>query len=413
MPRSLSVFLGLLGVILCFGLVLVIRTFELYTADVRDTGIAVWVHTPIVSPGDTLTMEVGLFGGSRAAIDHVVVSGEGIAEDVSGLGKHWGGVITTKTGEVGKDEQTLHVAIPREALPGKTMVLHVGATGTLAESAGYGTFSDRSATRSVDVPIEVLAPRDKPTSRFFTALRGLAALGAAFWFFRFSWQPMGRFIARADADKNGASQSLVSLAIGLAISYCLAGILYFALPLRHATGLLGDAWTAAFLLVWLVAPPYLGAKLAGPVPDPPRPARLRALSPVATGTPRGYREGVEVDRPRLAPISALFAALSKIEGARARQSGYEIEVVRRGKPRETVLLSFPDDEVGSGDITFHYDGAMLAIEVAHALASVLGPLEMTLAGVPLAIDGGASPNEMIAFWSKEVVGRMHKVLQSI
>jgi hypothetical protein len=404
LPRWVSFVVGLLGIALCFAQLIFIRSFDLFTATVRAPGVAVWVHTPFVAPGDLAILEVGVFGGSKVGIEQVVVQGAGIHEDVDGLGKHWGGVITSKSGDVGQDTQKVNFTVPPDAPPGKPLVLQIGARATSAQSTGFAGFVDRPVEHSITVSVPVLARGDVPLQKALSGLRGLATLAIAGWLFFRLWHPVGRFFRRADADRGVGSslnQFLAVLAIGLLISYTMAGIALFAYPLRHATGLLGDLWTTAFVLAWLVAPPYLGRKLAGPLPEPPRPASIRAFEAVAPAPGVGYRDDAAPNRPRAATVSSIQAALRKIPGARVRRSGEDV-VVTRKKTRETVILSLRDEEVATSEILFRHDAPGFAIEAAHALATVLGPIELNLDWVPVVIDGSQDPDELTRDWAEQM-----------
>ncbi len=414
-PRWVSILLTVAGIVLCFGLLLVIRTFDFYTADVKDTGIAVWIGTPHVTPGDSLMMEVGLFGGKRAAIDKIAVTGEGITQDVSGIGKDWGNIISSKSSEVGQDSMMVRVPIPKDAPLGKTLVLTVSATGTIAELGAFSTFSDQSTLRELEIPVDILSPTGEIERRLFSGLRGFGALFLAFALFRFSYRPLANLINQADKDSSGRElpQSLATLAIGLAIVYCMAGIVFFAHPLRHATELLGDAWTFAFVVGWILIPPYAGIRLAGPAPTPPEPAPMRAIESALAFAPKDYREAVGISRPRRASVEDILIALGKIPGARVAEKRDEIFVTRKGENKERVILTPVDDEVGAGDIDVVYEGIGLAIDVAYALASVLGPLEITLDGVPIAVDGSRTQSEALHDWTMEYIARAKRRLSSL
>ena len=409
-PRWVSFVVGLAAISLCFAQLFLIRSLDIFTATVRGPGIAVWVHTPFVAPGDVAILEVGVFGGRKVGIEQVVVQGDGVSEDIAGLGKHWGGVITSKSGDVGQDSQQVLVTIPPGAPPGKPLVLHVGARATTAQSTGFAGFIDRPVEQSITVSIPVLARGDVPLQRALSGLRSLATLAIAGWIFFRLWHPVARFVRRADADreKGSLAQFLAVLAIGLLISYTMAGIVLFAYPLRHATGLLGDVWTAAFVVAWLVAPPFLGRKLAGPLPDPPRPASLRPFEAVSPAPGVGYRDDDAPNRPRMATVAAIGKALGEIPGVRVRRAGEHI-VVTRKKARETVIITARDEEVGAGELRFRHDGAGLAIEAAHALATVLGPVELTLDGAPVVVDGSRHPDELVRDWLVAWAERMRRL----
>lgn len=410
-PRGVMIVLGIAGMVLCFGLLLTIRTFDLVMADASRPGIAVWVHTPHVSPGDRMAVELALFGGRRVAIDQLDISGEGISQTITGLGKSWGGVITSKSGDVGQDSLSVMVAIPKDAEIGKALRLTFSARGTVAESSGYAIFNDASIVRSIEVPVRVLSPSEKIAQRLFSALRGLGALLLSLMAFRFLYHPIAGFFQRADRDPSAkeAGQMLGPLLIGLLVSYGMAAIAFFAHPLRHATGLMGDAWTTAFVLAFLAVPPYAGIRLAGPPPEPPRPVAMRALESVLLASSEGYREGVVRNAPRLVSIGAIRGVLRKIEGGRVRERNRHFEVIRKGAQKGRVFLTLRGEEVGAGDIEISYEGIELLVEVAFALASVLGPLEITPDGVPLAIDGQKTQAETLHIWSKEVMERMRSM----
>jgi len=403
-PRWVAIVVNLLGIVLCFGCLIFLKTVEGFSATVRGPGIAVWVHTPHVEPGDRLTLEVGVYGGRKAAIDSIVVRGEGIEREVEGEGKNWGGVITTKSSDVGQDTKIIEVTIPKTAPPGEVLMLEVASTGTFAETTGFGTFSDRSASRLVEVPIDVLSPGQRLFYKALSLLRALGTLAVVTWIFSRAWHPVGRLLARADKPGQGDAAlgpALGIVAIALLIMYCLAGVVVFGAPLRHATELVGDWWSAAAEVVWIAVPPFLGRKWAGPGPSAPSTASLRSIEARVLDPLGGYREGVAIDYARCAGLEKILAALGKIPNARVKHVGKTIEIFRR-KDKETVWLELKAPAPGVGDIVFSFSGIMLALDVAVALHTVLGPFEITIGEVPLAIDGTKNVNELASEWASGV-----------
>jgi hypothetical protein len=427
LPGWLPAVAGIVGVVLCLGLAITVRSFDLYTATARKPGIAVWMHTPFVSPGDTMIAEVAVYGGSRAAIRAITVRGEGIRLDVEGPGKDWGMVIRTKTAEVGQAAQTLHIPISDSAQVG-TSVLHFAATSTEAVTEG-SSFRDEDTAHGIEIPIEIRTPGDRAMAKVLGAFRGLGTLALAMALFRFLWHPVARFFRKADEGGSKSSQSLgqslVALVIGVLMLYCLGGIVLFAHPLRWATGLVGDGWTALAVLVWIVAPPYVGRRLAGPLPPPPRPAILRPIEAMAPEPAGGYRDAPAPDRPRKAKVQALFDAIAKTPGVRVKRFDDIVKAGARTKrvlrrievhcknPRAMVTVEAKGKEVGAGELTMMLDDVILAASVARAMCHVLGPFEMEIDGIPIAIDRRTSVAQILTTWQQGIVARARALIAPV
>jgi hypothetical protein len=412
LPRWVSVLAGILGVVLCMGLVLGVRSFDMLTATARTEGMAVWVHTPFVAPGDDLTVEVEVYGGARAAIDSIAVRGEGFSTGYKGRGKDWGALIAVRAGDVGKDALTVSIKLPASVTPDRTLDLEIAALSTVAERR-FGALAQYIEPRSVRVRVHVRTPAGRIQAKLLAALQALLLLALVTVAFRLLWHPVARRLLRADTQREqGLSQALGILAIDFAIPYVMAGIVAFAYPMRHATLLLGDAWTFAFSLVWIGLPPYVGRRLAGPRPSEPEPAVLRPAEGAPVDATGGYREtGVR----RRATIAQLQEALGKVEGAKVAVKGRDIEV-RWKKPRSLVTLRAQADEVSVAELEVEYDSLALVVEVTRALAYTLGPIELVVEELPVAFEPGMTDVEMlqrVTEWQQRILARLSARLRRL
>jgi hypothetical protein len=395
LPGWLTGIAGLVGFVLCFGLAVTIKTMSFYWATARVPGLGVWVHTPYVAPGDKLVIEVGVFGGDRAALGNVRISGAGIEIERVGKGPDWGAVITTRTGDVGEAYQVLEATIPATAAPHQTS-LRVETSAVVAESSG-GSFDNKGQSRIVDVPLTIHTPGGRTISKIVAALGALAllaimtvAVARLFW-------PFKRLLARVDAGGRQSAGVWGPLAIGLSIVFVGAGIFYFAAPLRHATGLVGDGYTFVTTMVWLVVPFAMGLRFRGSEPRELSTAAMKPIKGEILEASPGYRAPAKADRPRKASAAALAKVLVSVEGVRVKQQGQVLRAERR-KPKGRVVLELGSERTGARTMVFRYDDPELAVQAAHALHKKIGPFEIEIERVPVVVDGTRTAEELATAW---------------
>ncbi len=242
-----------------------IHFFELMNATVRKPGIAVWLLTPVVSPGDRARLEVAVFGGARAALRRIAVRGEGIDHEQGGLGKDWSIVITAKTAEVGEARDELEVPLPLTLRPGSHR-LEILALSTEAEVDGH-TFVDVDRDHTIELLLDVVPIGEKPAVRTRHALAALAALVVAVVLMTLLWLGARRLLSASDsADPSGKTReelgvALMMLAFAGFFWLGMAGITFFMRPLGAATGITSDWLGVVALPLWIAAPVWVARRV--------------------------------------------------------------------------------------------------------------------------------------------------------
>jgi hypothetical protein len=393
-PRWLLGLLGVVGVVLCLAMALVIRIAPKWTATARGRSVAVWLLTPHVAPGDIARLDVDVYGGKRAAIRSIQVSGEGVEVRRTLKGATWGSVITSKSGDLGHASEQIELRVPASAAPGKALDLAFRVESTLAVS-GRGSFMNEHDSEAVGLRLLIQSPMERSLRRVWSAIFPLGLFGAAVAMFWWRWHWLTSLLTRPDTNPEDSSlgASLATLVIAVIILWAFGGWVFFALPLVAATGFTSDWFQLAMGAVWLFAPPVLARKLAGPAPPPPMLGSLRRLD-----SERAYR--APPPEPMKPPsLEKLAGVLQEGMGLRVTVEPDAIMVRRARRARPLAIYVKNPKRVRVEEIAIEAEDARLAIEVILALLPLIGPVELDLGGASIALDGTQDADALEREWA--------------
>jgi hypothetical protein len=399
LPKWALGLLAILGIVLCLGMALVIRIAPQWTATVRGRDVAIWLMTPHLAPGDIAQLDVDVYGGKRAALRSIQVSGEGVEVRRALKGATWGGVIMSRRGDSGHATEQIELRVPASAEPGQAIDLTFRVEYTLAVS-GRGGFTNEREIEAVRLRLAIKSPVDRTLARLWSAAFPLGLLGVAVTLFWWKWHWFASLMTRKEttAEESSLSASLGTLFIAGMILWAFAGWVIFALPIVAATGFTSDWFQLAMGAVWIFAPPLLGRKLAGKAPPPPMLGSLRALD---IEQERPYREPPPA--PKKPPsLKQMAAALREGMGLRVTIEPDGIGVRRSWRARPLgIYVRNPKDvkRVMPDDIAIEAEDARLAIEVILTLVPLLGPVELELGGASIGIDGTRDADALEKEWA--------------
>jgi hypothetical protein len=399
-PSWLLGVLGVLGLVLCLGLAIMIRVAPLWTATAKGRDVAIWLLTPHLAPGDVARVDVDVFGGKRAALRAIEVSGEGIEARRALEGATWGSVIVSTSRGGGHASEQIEVRVPESAEPGQKIDLKLRVRYTLAVSRGGG-LTNEHPTEELGLRLYIKSPMERSLDRAWSAFVSLALFGVVVALYRRVWHRLASLMTRK--DKNGQDSSLATslglLAIAGIIVSGFVGWVVFALPLASATGFTSDWFQAAMGAIWLFAPPLIGRKLAGKPPPPPLTGKLRRLD---LEPERAYRAAPPAPK-ELPSLKTLAAEIQKSAGLRVALEAEAIEVRRARRARPLVLEVQNPKRVRPEEIAVETAEARLAMEVILALVPLLGPVELELDDTSIAIDGAKSADALEKEWEARAV----------
>ncbi|MCB9559691.1 MAG: hypothetical protein H6708_04725 [Kofleriaceae bacterium] len=411
MSRGLTIALGALGVVGCLAMLICFEPLRRSTADASDGAVSVWIYTPHVAPGDTLTLGVRVAGGDAIGIEDVTVTADGKTLRVRGDGATWGSMIVTNH-HGAEDSLDVEVEVPRDATPGDTLRLAVEVAYVEAASSG-SSFHNARGRGAVQLAVSVRSPTMRAVRRLLSGGRALATLGALcllVWY-------AGPWLGWLNRQDGGGGEALGVLFIALLVLNGFVGYAVFILPLVAAT-----AWTGSWLfvvagIVWFAAPIWVAIKhrrrggvrgVKGDLAD----FQLRPVVGRTLGTP--YRTDAAAAHEVLAgaprvdttthPIAVVEAALREV-GLRATARGKLITIVDDRGRVATLRVRRPA-RVAIAGMTLRSRDNLVSIDVARALVPLYGPLRLSGPLLGLLIDGTRSRDEVIA----EADAQFHKAL---
>ncbi len=226
------------------------------SAAVKSEDAAVWVYTPHVAPGGKLKGEITIYGGYALGVHDLDVRFGTKSTQYKGRGKHWGSSVSSD-GD-GEDSIDFVVTVPPGAKPGAKLPLEFDATYSLARG-GLGGFRNARDRASLKTEFIVKSSTKVLLLRTWAGLRAILQLFLLAWLYTH----MGRWVNALDdkyAGDDDAAENFGYLMICVVAYIAFAGYWAFAMPMMSATGWTGSWITAAFVLTWMILPPFLAWK---------------------------------------------------------------------------------------------------------------------------------------------------------
>ncbi len=226
--------------------------------DARDGDVSVWLHTPFVTSGDTLVLEIGAFDDPKVGIDSVKVwmtLPEGVDSPVPerlvatlhGKGRYWGDTVLSSTNSVLWDDSDFvryEMPVPETEGPIKlSLAVHYSEVVELGKQ-----FTEFDKDASIDLTVPVMSPGMRTLRRTLSGLAGLVVLIAACLLVGRSW----RWLNEESSSRHG------SYLPALALLWFAIGYWWFAQRLVIATGWTGAGLRWAAAVAWLVIPLVAG-----------------------------------------------------------------------------------------------------------------------------------------------------------
>lgn len=389
-----GLFRGLLG------LVTIVGAFVLYFAhqplrrlgaDATSGDASVWVYTPHVAPGDTITLGITVYGGADIGIEEIVVRDGDRELRVRGGGADWGSTITTRqTASDAEDSIDVEVEVPPDARPGSTLRLAIDVRYAVARTYLPGSFSNDADAHQLVVEVPVRTPAGALFHRGLAAGWALGLLGVICLLVAWGTPRFERWVERTQLLGDGeiAALFLILVTVGNAM---FVGHAFFALPLVAATGWTGTWFFVVACAVWAIAP--FVAAVIGYKRDKKR-AELSDLEVRAVeGRPRlergaPYRPEPDAAGEALARTRRVEAApvtLAAVADA-LRAAGLDVEVKGKrirvagddGKGPTTILQAGDPARVTVETLRVRNRDMRAALDVLHAALPVLGPVELRL-----------------------------------
>ncbi len=221
------------------------------TDDQKDGDASLWVHTPYVSAGDTLELEIGAFDQPEVGIGELIVTVNGVeATRVRGHGKHWGSTITTSDDAMLWEEADwVTVKLP---VPDDVDAMHVRIEGAYYSPGALGTsFMNLDYDVVFDIDVPIVSPAMKYLRRALSGLSGLAVLVAVAWALRRKGRSLWAWLERQDG------QAMLAWLIVLGVVWGAVGYWWFGTRVAVATGFTGGGMRVVSTVVWFVAPIFL------------------------------------------------------------------------------------------------------------------------------------------------------------
>lgn len=423
MRTLVKLILGLGTVIGALVLWLAHDELHMMSADARSGDAAVWVYTPHVAPGDTITLGVTVSAGEDIGIQEVVVDDGASEHRVHGGGADWGDTITTsRTASSAEDSLDVPVHVPRNARPGSTLRLTVAVSYVVASQWGAGSFSNSSRTAKIILDVPVRTPAGATFRRALSAAWGLGLLAALCAGLFFAMPAIDRWSERnKDVFGDGEMAGLFMLLL-VVFNAMIVGRAVFALPLVRATGFTSTGFFVVACALWTILP------IVACVYGYKRGRRRAALSPLGIRAVEGRPVVDPGDPYRAEPdaataVVALTRRTEETPGTLAalaellRGAGLAVTVKGRrllidggdGKGPSTILHARDPARVTISTLVFHNRDMREAFVVLHAALPVLGPVELRLPFGAFLIDRRSSRDQLRA----ELDERFHAWLDGL
>jgi len=247
----------------------------------KQVRTSLWIHSPYVAPGGTISAEVGAWGGHEIAVTDIGVDIAGDAVHVPGREPGWGDSMTKRklglfSFESG-DFLGFELPVSAGVDPGDEIPLTIAVNSTAAMPAGIG-FRNTPYEAVLSSSVAVTTPGRVVLYRCGQALSAAAALivagivegiGMYLALERSAERRARRRASRSEGRKSESAQragltviALVFLSPVLVWGFFYAGYSFFALPLVRAT-LWTNGWlTIAWLFVWAFGALEIGRRFA-------------------------------------------------------------------------------------------------------------------------------------------------------
>ncbi len=410
MRRALTILLFVCAIGSAFAAYMLAGSIALLTATARAGRTAVWVRTPHVAPGDTMTLDVGAKGGERIGIASVIVRAGDRELAVSGEGNTWGPSFTSRRNSEGQDDLQIQVQIPKESIPGRRLPVTIAVAWIAAESDGMGRFSNANGTDALVIDVPILTPTSRTLHRLGSAGWALLLLAAACAALALLGKLLGPVLRRK--DDGGNAEPIALLLLVALFGYGFVGYAWFAAPLVAATHLVGLWFTVVAVVAWIAIPLYVAVKL-----ERRRRAyvayRIRAIA-VSEDTPyrappdsRLLPERTVEPRPLADVIAAVRAAGLAVKPRRkgfdVRQGGSTLQA----RVKDPARVSPAGLAVRSTDIELHLDLAFALVPLFGAVAAETGSFG------ELVIDGRRTREEIGAELHARVRGAAQHILDRL
>jgi hypothetical protein len=220
--------------------------------------LSVWVYTPHVAPGDELVVDVGVYGGLRAAIDRIDGSFGGEPFTRNGKGPDWGMIVidSKRFPSKGRALGGLRLRVPADAKPGGPLELQLQVHHTLAVPRLKG-FVNEERVACLTLPIHIQSPAEAVACRWLSAGRALLAFVLALFLGR--WLVSALRAGEGSEWKSGWFAKAFFCGGGLCvlIAFAYIGYLTFVMPLLKAAGWRADVMDKLLAAGWLVGLPLL------------------------------------------------------------------------------------------------------------------------------------------------------------
>lgn len=345
-----------------------------WTADATEGDAALWLYATDVTPGDRIDGRVRVDTGLRVAIRGIRVVGAGAEQILDGGGRGWGDKITAHDYDEAKAEAAFTFEIPRDAPPGDSLDVTIELDYVAAELSGIHTFSndDQQVEFHQTIPIHThLASVLRRVGKALLAvLSWLAVVAGVTW--------ATRWYARRRREPSTAW--ILAL-----IPYTVAGWVWFATLLEHATRLHGWWFVAICLPFWFAAL-WAAARLT----------RFAGMTRYVAEQLMIAHDGA-ADAPfRGGAVAARIISLDQLETA---WFGAGLVVERE---RGRLVLSLPGRGIavvpmpetgtfGGGPLEVQARSRDVALAVLEAAAPLLGELRVVVDGEQFRVTGKPIP----------------------
>lgn len=408
--KSLLIALNILVIIACFAMALSIRFAPQWTATERSGAVAVWLWTPYLSPGDTAEFDVDVVGGKRSGINSIELTGDGLHQSWTGKGADWGGVIVSKSGDVGHSSHDISVKVPDTLNVGDTWLVKLNVEYTLAISGG-GTFNNERDIDSVTLLIPIRSNSSAILGRVWSAAWPTLIFGAATVFFALAWHRLGGLLKKepADPSEKNLYAGLGTFLIAGFISWVFFGWAYFAIPWTAATGITSAWFQFGMAALFLAGPPLLGRKFA---PRPPPESMVGTLRRIHVEPERNYRQAPD-PRPAKPSLADLGKAIEQKLNLRWRIRSNQLIVGRSRWDKQLIVKVSNPKKIKPSDIEIKTPEAQLAIRACEAWLPLLGPVDLNLDFVPVTIDGSRPAEDVEKEWNQRHLDRMWEQINAL
>ncbi|MCA9643763.1 MAG: hypothetical protein KC492_23885 [Myxococcales bacterium] len=231
------------------------RTALRATATVSEPTVSAWLYTPYLAPGDSLRVQVVVYGGYENALERVTVRA-GTQQRVIALPlpKSW---LKRRTARrvPARSAHEFSLSVPGDHKPGTPFPLILSVRFLENQfSSSAQRLQVRAVTETLRLDVPVVKAGQRTLSRALAALKALGFLVMACLLVSWYARSLGASIVLMARRSSAMASFLATWLLALPLPLAFAGYVAFALPLVHATGWTSGWSIGGMLALWLIAP---------------------------------------------------------------------------------------------------------------------------------------------------------------